>query len=116
MLERITYAGRGERSVPDRRHDGRPTINAYLFHVSYGKHVVEFRVNPEFGSQKAAQAEVEAYGHVLGQMPAVLLFAITHVVINAGDEPWAGGGKSDGGVLVHTDWLTMGAVSNTLKK
>ena len=109
MLERITYAGRGEHSVPDRRHDGRPMINAYLFHVSYGEHLVEFRVNPEFGSQEAAQAEVEAYGHVLGQMPAVLLFAITHVVINAGDEPWAGGGKSHGGVMVHTDWLTMGS-------
>ena len=109
MLGTITYAGRGEHSVPDRRHDGRPTINAYLFHVRYGSHVVEFRVNPEFGSQDAARVEVEAYGHVLGQMPAVLLFAITHVVINAGDEPWGGGGKSHGGILVHTDWLTMGS-------
>lgn len=65
-LQSITYAGRGERRVPDRRHDSWITINAYLFHVRYGGHVVEFRVNPEFGSQEVAQAEVETYGHVLG--------------------------------------------------
>ena len=96
-LGNITHAGRGERLVYDRRPGMRITINAYLFDVRYAGQVVEFRVNPEFGSIEAAQAEVETYAPALGQMPAVLMAAITHVVIHAGDEPWGGG------ILIHTD-------------
>ena len=96
-LGSITYAGRGERLVYDRRPGMRITINAYLFDVPYAGQVVEFRVNPEFGSIEAAQAEVETYAPALGQMPAVLMAAITHVVIHAGDELWGGG------ILIHTD-------------
>ena len=99
-LGSITYAGRGERRVFDRRPDTWITIDAYLFDVRYAGQVVEFRVNPEFGSKEAARAEVETYAPALGQMPAVLLSAITHVDINAGDEKW--GGPSNG-ILMHTD-------------
>ena len=100
-LGSITYAGRGERFVFDRRPAEWIMINAYLFDVRYEGQVVEFRVNPEFGSEEAAQAEVETYAHALGQMPAVLLQGIRHVNINAGDEKW-GGPRS--GVLIHTEW------------
>ena len=96
-LGSITYVGRGERLVYDRRPAMRITINAYLFDVRYAGQVVEFRVNPEFGSIEAAQAEVETYAPALGQMPAVLMAAITHVVIHAGHELWGGG------ILIHTD-------------
>ena len=95
-LGSITYAGRGERFVYDRRPATRVTINAYLFDVRYAGQVVEFRVNPEFGSREAAQAEVETYAPALGQMPAVLLSAMKHVVIHAGNDDWGGG-------LIHTD-------------
>ena len=61
----ITYAGRGQRRVFDRRPDRRITIDAYLFDVRYAGKVVEFRVNPEFGSKEAAQAEVETYAPAL---------------------------------------------------
>ena len=97
----IMYAGRGERRVFDRRPDTRITIDAYLFHVRYAEQVVEFRVNPEFGSEEAAQAEVETYAPILGQMPAVLLSGIRDVVIHAGRELW--GGRRGGGILIHTD-------------
>ena len=91
-LGSITYAGRGQRDVYDRRPDrGWITIDAYLFDVRYAGQEVEFRVNPEFGSEEAAQAEVETYAPALGQMPAVLRSAITHVVIHAGDELWEAG-------------------------
>ena len=117
-LGSITYAGRGERYVPDRRPSTWITINAYLFDVRYGGQVVEFRVNPEFGSTEAAQAEVETYAPALGQMPAVLLSAITHVVINAGDELWGGGGSSQGGILIHTDqgedYIRRGVMEETM--
>ena len=97
-LGSITYSGRGQRSVYDRRPDMRITIDAYLFNVRYGEHEVEFRVNPEFGSKEAAQAEVETYAPALGQLPAVLLSAMPHrgITIHAGHEPWGGG-------LIHTD-------------
>ena len=107
-LESITYAGRGERLVYDRRlelDDRWITIDAYLFDVRYAGQVVEFRVNPEFGSKEAAQAEVETYAPALGQMPAVLLPAITHVDINAGEGRWSASRGVDGGTIhIHTDW------------
>ena len=97
-LGSITYAGRGPRDVYDRRPDMWITIDAYLFDVRYGEHEVEFRVNPEFGSKEAAQAEVETYAPALGRLPAVLLSAMPRrgITINAGYEPWGGG-------LIHTD-------------
>ena len=97
-LGSITYAGRGPRYVYDRRPDMWITIDAYLFDVRYGGHEVEFRVNPEFGSKEAAQAEVETYAPAQGRLPAVLLSAMPHrgITINAGYESWGGG-------LIHTD-------------
>ena len=99
-LGSITYAGRSQRFVYDRRPDTGITIDVYLFDVRYAGQEVEFRVNPEFGSEEAAQAEVETYAPALGQMPTVLRSAITHVVIHAGDELWGGGGD---GILIHAD-------------
>ena len=95
-LGSITYAGRGQRYVYDRRPDAWITIDVYLFNARYAGQEVEFRVNSEFGSEEAAQAEVETYAPALGQMPAVLRSGTTHVVIHAGNEPWGGG-------LIHAD-------------
>ncbi len=100
-LESITYAGRGERLINDRRVAGQITVNAYLFDVRYAGQVVEFRVNPEFGSIEAAQAEVEKYAPALGRMPAVLLPGIRYVDIAAGDELW-GALVRQGKILIHT--------------
>lgn len=97
-LENITYAGRGQRRVYDRRPAMWITIDAYLFDVRYDGQEVEFRVNPEFGSEEAARAQVETYASALGQMPAVLLTPITHVDINAGNDRWGGLVR---GVLIH---------------
>ena len=103
-LGSIMYAGRGERRVWDYRPVTWIMINAYVFDVRYAGQVVEFRVNPEFGSKEAAQAEVEKYAHALGQMPAVLLPAITHIDINAGEGLWgAAGGPDRGTIHIHTD-------------
>ena len=63
---------------------------------------MEFRVNPEFGSIEAAQAEVETYAPALGQMAGGS--PIRHpadVNIHAGKELWGGGHGS--GILIHTD-------------
>ena len=110
----ITYAGRGERRVYDQRPETWITINAYLFDVRYEGQVVEFRVNPEFGSRETAQAEVETYAHALGQMPAVLLPGIRSVDINAGWGAWSASKASSGGgrIHIHTDRVLPHAEEN----
>ena len=103
-LGSITYAGRGERDVHDRRPATRMPINAYLFDVRYAGQVVEFRVNPEFGSREAAQAEVQTYASALGQVPAVLVAGIRYVEIHAGEGSWVAiRGLGIANILIHTD-------------
>ncbi len=107
-LTRIEISGRGERTVYDRRSDKFNSLNVYLFVVHYGIHPdghalqeVEYRVNPEFGSREAAQAQVERYAPVLGQLPAVLRAPIKHVVIHVGNEGWGG---VRNGIVIHADF------------
>ena len=102
-LGSITYAGRGERRVWDNSSETWNTINAYLFDVRYEGQVVEFRVNPEFGSREAAQAEVETFAHALGQMPAVLMPGVKNVVMNAGWARWYAS-RTAGRITIHTDF------------
>ena len=62
--------------------------------------MIEFQVNPEFGSAEAARAEVDVYAPVLGRLPAVMLSRATSVQVNAGQELF--GGNADGSFLIHT--------------
>ena len=112
MLGGVTYEGRGQRRVFDRRPRSWISIDAYLFDVGYAGQVVEFRVNPEFGSKEAAQAEVEKYAHALGQMPTVLLSSIRYVNINAGSKVWLAHG--DGGILIHTGFATTSVLEEVM--
>ena len=90
-LQSVTYIGRGERRVHDRRTKEWITINAYLFNVNYGHAQLEFRVNPEFGSKEAARGQVDNYAPALGRIPALLLSRGQNVSIN--DGPGAFGGS-----------------------
>ena len=101
-LQGVTYAGRGQREIYDRRPDRRITVNAYLFTARYAGQELEFQVNPEFGSREAARAEVDTYAPALGRLPAVLLSGARAVEINAGKELFGGNGFS-GSFLIHTD-------------
>ena len=101
-LRGVTYAGRGQREIYDRRPDRRITVNAYLFTARYAGQELEFQVNPEFGSREAARAEVDTYAPALGRLPAVLLSGAREVEINAGKELFGGNGFS-GSFLIHTD-------------
>ena len=99
-LAGVSYTGRGERSIFDRRVDAWITVDAYLFDARYAGGVIEFQVNPEFGSAEAARAEVDVYAPVLGRLPAVMLSRATSVQVNAGRELF--GGNADGSFLIHT--------------
>ena len=83
-LQSVTYIGRGDRLVWDYRPAAWVTINAYLFSVSYGHVELEFQVNPEFGSEQAARAQVDNYAAALGRIPAFLLSRGENVHINDG--------------------------------
>ena len=99
----VTYTGRGQRLIYDRRPDqGWVTVDAYLFDAQYDGQVLEFQVNPEFGSVEAAQTEVEKYAPEIGRLPTVLLSRAHEVHINAGRELF-GGGAERGNFLIHTD-------------
>ena len=102
-LRSVTYAGRGERVIADRRTGGQITVDAYLFSAQYDGPELEFRVNPEFGSVEAAQAEVDTYAPAIGRLPAALLSRALKVDINAGDLAFGGNG-SLGRFLIHTDY------------
>ena len=102
-LGSITYAGRGERRVWDKWSEMWNMINAYLFDAQYEGQVVEFLVNPEFGSREAAQAEVETFAHALGQMPAVLMPGVKRVIMNAGWARWYAS-RTEGRITIHTDF------------
>ena len=100
-LQSVTYIGRGERTIFDRRPATWIKVNAYLFSVRYENAELEFQVNPEFGSIEAARAEVDTYAAALGRLPAVLLSRAQKVHVNAGHELF-GGNWSDRSFLIHT--------------
>ena len=102
-FQEVTDAGRGDRTVFDRRVDDWITVNAYLFNATFDDGLTaEIQVNPEFGSSAAAIAEAGKYGRLLGQLPAALRSQIELVWIHKGDEPLGGGTYPKGHILIHT--------------
>ena len=100
-LRSVTYVGRADRSVFDRRVGSHETVNVFLFAAEYAGRVVDFEVNPEFGSRDAARIEVDRYAAPLGRLPAVLLSKLRDFEIHGGDGA-AGGNSSIRHILIHT--------------
>ena len=100
-LRGVSYIGRGEREIYDRRPDRWITVNAYLFDARYAGRSLEFQVNPEFGSRAAAREQVDRYAPAFGRLPAVLLSRAREVHVNAGQGDFGGNGH-DRSFLLHT--------------
>ena len=99
-LEDITAAGRGQRTMFDRRVKDWITINAYLFNARFDDGLTtEIQVNPEFGSVSAAMVEANKYGRAIGQLPTILRTDVETVWIHKGEG--AGGGNNN--ILIHAD-------------
>ena len=98
----LTAAGRGSRSMYDRRANAFVTYNAYLFNATFndGSRTVEVQVNPEFGSTEAARVEAEKYLPAIGRLPAVLRKDLETVWIHKGFQPFGGGNNN---LLIHTE-------------
>ena len=97
----VTYAGRADRTVFDRRVGSFETVSVFRFEAEYANRVVDFEVNPEFGSPDAARVEVDRYAAPLGRLPAELLSRLRDFEIHGGDES-AGGNSAIRHILIHT--------------
>jgi hypothetical protein len=94
------YAGRGMRTMFDRRVNDWITVNAYLFDASFDDGLTaEIQVNPEFGSPAAAGVEALKYGKAIGQLPQALRTDVQTVWIHKGVQPFGGGNNN---ILIHT--------------
>lgn len=91
----LRYDGRGARQIWDKRVDGEPVVEAYLFTARYSDGaVIEFALNPEFGTVATARAEALRYAPALGQLPGSLRAGIARFNVHGGDKaPHAGTGS-----------------------
>ena len=100
-LSEVTYAGRGERTMFDRRPSDWVELNAYLFNARFDDELSsEIQVNPEFGSVLAAEAAANKYARMIGQLPTVLRNDVETVWIHKGEQLWGGGNDN---ILIHVD-------------
>ncbi len=102
-LQGVTYAGRGVRTVYDRRRRDWIRTRAFLFDAHIAEQVVEFRVNSEFGDAEAARTEVDRFAPAVGRLPAAFLSNVASVTINGGYGTWGGGLDTEqaGMILIH---------------
>jgi hypothetical protein len=94
----LSDAGRGSRTMFDRRVDGWITVEAFLFDASYDDGLsIEVQVNPEFGVE-AARREAGLYAEVIGRLPTALRQDVETAWIHQGDELFGGGNNN---LLIH---------------
>jgi hypothetical protein len=85
-------AGRGERQIWDKRVDGEPIVNAFLFMSRYKDGTnIEIAINPEFGNVDDARAEAMRYAAPLGQLPTSLRRGIAKFSVHKGNEGFHAG-------------------------
>lgn len=97
----VTYTGRGERTVFDRRPADWIVIDAYLFDAQFDDGLSsEIQVNPEFGSVSAAEVAASKYARMIGQLPTILRSDVRSVWIHKGEALWGGGNAN---ILIHVD-------------
>ncbi len=81
----LEYIGRGERRIWDKRMNGEPVVNAFLFLSKYGDGpIIEFALNPEFGTEINARKEALKYANSIGQLPTSLRNGIKRFSIHKG--------------------------------
>jgi predicted small lipoprotein YifL len=95
----VTYVGRGDRQVYDRRVSDWITMSAYLFQAAFvDRPAAEVQVNPELGGEGPARVVAERYAREIGRLPALLRSRVDMIWIHDGTEPFGGGYRS---ILIH---------------
>ena len=96
----MTYAGRGLRTMYDRRVTNWVNLNAFLFNASFNDGLsIEVQVNPEFNDTTSASFEANKYAIVIGRLPTALRLHVQTVWIHQGVQPFGGGNNN---LLIHT--------------
>lgn len=88
----LVSAGRGDRQIWDKRVDGEPVVNAFLFvaHYSDGTNI-EIAINPEYGTAESARAEALRFADPLGRVPVLLRRGVQRLSVHKGDESFHAG-------------------------
>jgi hypothetical protein len=114
-LVSLTYTGRAQRTMFDRRTNSFNPVNAHVFDARFGTTVhVEVQVNPEFTAQQA-ETEARFYATAVGRLPAFLFRDLRTMWIHAGHFPFGGGNEN---LLIHTaqgtDYVRDGVLEEIL--
>lgn len=110
----LTYAGQAPRQIWDKRVDGEPVVDAFLFNADYADgSTVEMAVNPEFASADRARAEAMRYAVPLGQLPALLRAGVKRFSIHGGDKAFHAG---TGQIVVYADKARQRIEQNHLEE
>ncbi|MHA3977333.1 hypothetical protein ACW9UR_06570 [Halovulum sp. GXIMD14794] len=106
--------GQGSRQIWDKRVDGEPVVEAFLFLAHYDDGTnIEIAVNPEFGTREAAQAEAQRFADPLGRLPTVLRAGIRKFSIHDGDEGFHAG---TGQIVVYAEKASQRESYNHLEE
>ena len=98
----LSYIGREERVMFDRRVADWITIKPHLFSANYNDSIqIEIQVNPEFGDHEASRYQAEKFASIIGQLSKELRKDVKTVWIHKGDFPFGGGNNN---LLIHTDY------------
>lgn len=100
----LTDIGRGARQIWDKRVDGEPVVEAFLFTADYSDGAsIEIAVNPEFATVDKARAEAMRYAVPLGRLPPLLREGLGRLSIHGGDEGFHAG---TGQIVVYAERAT----------
>jgi len=101
----LSYNGRAERIMFDRRVADWITSTPYLFPANYDDSIqIEIQVNPEFGDLASAKLQAEKFAPVIGQLSKELRKDVKTVWIHRGNYPFGGGNNN---LLIHTDYSEL---------
>ena len=90
----LTFDGRREAEMPDRRTDRLMARNAFIFtaHFTDGT-TVGLWAHPKFKSEEKALQSVAPVAEAVGKLPTFMRATLDHVVIHRGDETAFGEGE-----------------------
>jgi hypothetical protein len=93
--------GQEPRQIWDKRVDGEPIVNAYLFMARFSDGTsIEIAINPEFATAEAAQTEAMRYTVPLGQLPTSLRAGIARFSVHKGRKGYHAG---TGQIVVYAE-------------
>jgi len=112
----ISYTGRGQRTMFDRRVNSWIENEAFLFHAEFDDGLTtEVQVNSEFETPEAALVDATIYAREIGRVPTALRVDMNSMWIHKGEELFGGGNNN---VLIHTgqaaNYVRDGILAETL--